>query len=329
MLRPIKRATKLALTASALATALFVQAPAFAQSQAWPNKTVKFVIPFPPGGTLDTVGRQLAQKLSEQLGQAFVVENKPGGNGMIGGDAVAKASADGYTLLFNASTFTTAPMTVKSAPYDVVRDFTPVALVAKAPLSVAVNKNLPFNDLKGMITYAKANPGKLSFAIGSTGSAGHLSTELLRRTGKLDLLIVPYKGTAPAFQDLIGGQISGFVDPILGSFNFYKQGMLKVIAVTSSARVSTLPEVPTVAETVPGYEFFSWYGVWGPAKLPSEITQKLNTEINKALAGDLRDKLLGNGLVVGGGSTEDFAKFQRNDMTQSQKIITEGNIRVE
>lgn len=248
---------------------------------------------------------------------------------MIGGDAVAKASADGYTLLFNASTFTTAPMTVKSAPYDVVRDFTPVALVAKAPLSVAVNKNLPFNDLKGMITYAKANPGKLSFAIGSTGSAGHLSTELLRRTGKLDLLIVPYKGTAPAFQDLIGGQISGFVDPILGSFNFYKQGMLKVIAVTSSARVSTLPEVPTVAETVPGYEFFSWYGVWGPAKLPSEITQKLNTEINKALAGDLRDKLLGNGLVVGGGSTEDFAKFQRNDMTQSQKIITEGNIRVE
>ncbi len=325
MLHPIKSA----LTATALAAALLMQAPAHAQTQAWPNKTVKFIIPFPPGGTLDTVGRMLAQKLTEQMGQSFIVENRPGGNGMIGGDAVAKAAADGYTLLFNASTFTTAPMTVKSAPYDVVRDFTPVAFVAKAPLSVAVNKNLPFNDLKGMMSYAKANPGKLSFAIGSTGSAGHLSTELLRRSGNLDLLIVPYKGTAPAFQDLIGGQISGFVDPLLGSFNFYKQGMLKVIAVTSSARVSTLPEVPTVAETIPGYEFFSWYGVWGPAKLPSEIAQKLNTEVNKALQGEMRDKLLASGLVVGGGSTDDFVKFQRSDMAQSQKIITEGNIRVE
>jgi tripartite-type tricarboxylate transporter receptor subunit TctC len=227
----------------------------------WPNRTVKFIIPFPPGGTLDTVGRMLAQKLSEQTGQSFVVENKPGGNGFIGGDAVAKAPADGYTLLFNASTFTTAPMTVKAPPYEVVRDFSPVALVAKAPLSVAVNKNLPFNDIKGLVAYAKANPGKLSFAIGSTGSAGHLSTELLRRSAKLDLLIVPYKGTAPAFQDLIGGQISGFVDPILGSFNYYKQGMLKVLAVTSSNRVSTLAEVPTVAESLAGYEFYSWYGV--------------------------------------------------------------------
>jgi tripartite-type tricarboxylate transporter receptor subunit TctC len=296
---------------------------------AWPNRTVKFIIPFPPGGTLDTVGRMLAQKLSEQTGQSFVVENKPGGNGFIGGDAVAKAPADGYTLLFNASTFTTAPMTVKAPPYDVVRDFAPVALVAKAPLSVAVNKNLPFNDIKGMLAYAKANPGKLSFAIGSTGSAGHLSTELLRRSAKLDLLIVPYKGTAPAFQDLIGGQISGFVDPILGSFNFYKQGMLKVLAVTSSARVGNLPEVPTVAESLPGYEFFSWYAVWGPAKLPPDIAQKLNSEINKALAGEMRDKLIGNGLLVGGGSIDDFAKFQKSDMAQSQKIITEGNIRAE
>lgn len=311
-----------------LAGALLV-ASALAMAQSWPTKSVKVIIPFPPGGTLDTVGRMLAQKLSEQTGQTFYVENKPGAQGMIGGDAVAKAPADGYTLLFNASTFTTAPMTVKSAPYDVVRDFLPVVLVAKAPLSVAVNKNLPVKDLKGLIAYGKANPGKLSFAIGSTGSAGHLSTELLRRSGNLDLLIVPYKGTAPAFQDLIGGQISGFVDPVLGSYSYYKSGMLKVLAVTSATRVATLPEVPTVAETIPGYEFYSWYGVWGPARLPADIAHRLNTEVNKALSGDMRDKLIQQGLLVAGGSMEEFARFQRDDMARSAKIIAEGGIRAE
>ncbi|UUZ68558.1 tripartite tricarboxylate transporter substrate binding protein [Polaromonas sp. P2-4] len=311
-----------------IATAL-LGVSASAMAQAWPTKSVKLIIPFPPGGTLDTVGRMLAQKLTEQTGQSFFVENKPGGQGMIGGDAVAKAPADGYTLLFNASTFTTAPMTVKSAPYDVTRDFVPVALVAKAPLSIAINKNLPVQDLKGLIAYGKANPGKLSFAIGSTGSAGHLSTELLRRSGNLDLLIVPYKGTAPAFQDLIGGQISGFVDPILGSYNYYKSGMLKVIAVTSASRVSTLPEVPTVGETIPGYEFYSWYGVWGPAKLPADIAQRLNAEVNKALNGEMREKLVQQGLLVGGGSMDDFARFQRDDMARSAKIIAEGGIRAE
>jgi tripartite-type tricarboxylate transporter receptor subunit TctC len=311
-----------------IATAL-LGVSAASMAQAWPTKSVKLIIPFPPGGTLDTVGRMLAQKLTEQTGQSFFVENKPGGQGMIGGDAVAKAPADGYTLLFNASTFTTAPMTVKSAPYDVTRDFVPVALVAKAPLSIAINKNLPVQDLKGLIAYGKANPGKLSFAIGSTASAGHLSTELLRRSGNLDLLIVPYKGTAPAFQDLIGGQISGFVDPILGSYNYYKSGMLKVIAVTSAARVSTLPEVPTVGETIPGYEFYSWYGVWGPAKLPADIAQRLNAEVNKALNGEMREKLVQQGLLVGGGSMDDFARFQREDMARSAKIIAEGGIRAE
>ena len=182
----------------AIATALLALAGG-ALAQAWPSKPVTVIIPFPPGGTLDVVGRQLAKNLGDQLGQTFVVENRPGGAGTIGATAVTKAAADGYTLLFNASTFTTTPMTLKTPPYDIVRDFSPVALVAKAPLAVAVNKNLPFNDLKGLIAHAKANPGKLSFAIGSTGSAGHLATELLKRAGGFELLIVPYKGTAPAF----------------------------------------------------------------------------------------------------------------------------------
>lgn len=301
-----------------------------AQAQGWPNKPVRVIIPFPPGGTLDTVGRTLAQKLSEQTGQSFVVENKPGGNGTIGADAVAKAPADGYTLLFNASTFTTAPMTMKSVPYSVVNNFTPVALVAKAPLSVAINKNLPITDIKSLIAYAQAHPGKMGFAVGSVGSAGHLATEMLKRAGNLDILIVPYKGTAPAFQDLIGGQIEGFIDPILGSLQYHKAGLLRVVAVTSKARAGSLPDVPTVGESLRGYEFYSWYGLWGPAKLPADITQRLNTEVNKALASaDMRDKFTPQGLLLTPGSVDDFVQFQRDDMATSQKIITEGNIRVE
>lgn len=321
----MKRQT-LSLLAAGLVGALLAPVPAIAQ--AYPSKPVKVIIPFPPGGTLDAIGRQLAQKLSEQLGQQFVVENKPGGNGIIGADAVAKAQADGYTLLFNASTFTTAPMTMKQVPYAVAKDFAPVALVAKAPLSVAINKNLPVTDIKSLLAYAKANPGKLTFAVGSVGSAGHLATELLKHNG-LDYTVVPYKGTAPAFQDLIGGQISGFIDPILGSLQYHKNGLLRVVAVTSAHRTPNLPDVPTVSETLPGYEFYSWYGLWAPVKASQEIKDLLNAQVNKALATDMKDKLISQGLIVGGGSIEDFRKFQADDMARSQKLITEGNIRLE
>ena len=325
-----KRSSRRSFTrcaAAALAAALM--APLLVQAQSYPVKSVRVIIPFPPGGTLDTVGRLLAQRLGEQLGQSFVVENRPGGNGTIGADAVAKAAADGYTLLFNASTFVTSTLLLKVPPYDVVRDFQPVALVAKAPLAVAINKNLPITDIKSLLTHAKANPGKLSFAIGSTASAGHLSTELLKRAGGIDYLIVPYKGSTPAYQDLIGGQIAGFVDPILGSQPFYKTGLLKVIAVTSKTRVPTMPEGPTVGETIPGYEFYSWYGLWGPAKLPADVAQKLNAEVNKALGTDMREKLLQQGLLLQTGSIEDFVRFQREDTARSMKIIADGGIRGE
>jgi tripartite-type tricarboxylate transporter receptor subunit TctC len=300
-----------------------------AAAQGYPARPVRVIIPFPPGGTLDTLGRALAQKLAEQTGQPFVVENKPGGNGVIGADQVAKAQADGYTLLFNASTFVTAPMTMKSVPYAVTRDFTPIALVAKAPLSVAINKNLPVTDLKSLQAYAKANPGKLTFAVGSIGSAGHLATELLKRSAGIDYMVVPYKGTAPAFQDLIGGQIAGFIDPILGSLQYHRSGMLRVVAVTADKRTPNLPEVPTVAETLPGYEFYSWYGLWAPAKTSADIVNRLNAETNKAIAAEIREKFSAQGLLFQPGSAEDFAKFQEADMAKSQKIITEGQIRVE
>ena len=313
-----------------LAVAALAAAPlALAQAQPYPSKPVKVIIPFPPGGTLDSVGRMLVQRMSEQTGQPFVVENRAGGNGTIGADAVAKAQADGYTLLFNASTFTTAPMTMKSVPYLVQRDFAPVALVAQAPLSIAINKNLPITDLKSLIAYGKANPGKMTFAVGSIGSAGHLSTELLKRAAGIEYTVVPYKGTAPAFQDLIGGQIDGFIDPILGSLQYHKSGLLRVVAVTSAKRTPNLPEVPTVGESLSGYEFYSWYGLWAPVKTERAIQQKLNAEANKALAGDMKDKLIAQGLIVSPGSIEDFVKFQTEDMARSQKIITDGNIRLD
>lgn len=305
----------------------FAATGAFAQ--AWPTHPVKVIIPFPPGGTLDTVGRLLADKLQSQLGQAFVIENRAGGNGIIGADVVARAQPDGYTLLFNASTFVTAPMTMKSVPYDVNRDFAPIALVAKAPLSVAINKNLPVTDIKSLVAFAKANPDKTTFAVGSVGSAGHLATELLKKDAGVKYTVVPYKGTAPAFQDLIGGQIAGFIDPILGSVEYHKKGMLRVIAVTSAARAPSLPDVPTVAETIPGYEFYSWYGLWAPAKVSPEIVKKLNAAVNTALSSDMKDRLVQQGLILTPGSVEDFAKFQKADMERSQKIITEGHIHVE
>lgn len=315
--------------ARTLTGAVFAGFALGAAAQAWPAKPVRVLIPFPPGGTLDIVGRMLAQKLGEQTGQNFVVENRAGGNGMIGADAVAKATADGYTLLFNASTFTTTPMTVKGAPYSVANDFTPIALVAKAPLSVSIAKDLPITDVKSLIAYGKANPGKLNFAIGSTASAGHLSTELLKKAGGIDYVVVPYKGSGPAYQDVIGNRISGFVDPVLGAIGYHRAGQLRIVAVTSAARLPTLPDVPTVGETIKGYEFYSWYGLWGPAKLAPDIVKKLNDETNKALASDMRDKLLGQGLLLGGGSPEDFAKFQAEDMAQSARLIREGNIRAE
>ena len=322
----MKRSTFLRVVLAAVAALVTTGASA----QAYPTKPVRVIIPFPPGGTLDTLGRALAQKLSDQMGQQFVVENKPGGNGIIGADQVAKAPADGYTLLFNASTFVTAPMTMKQVPYTIEGDFTPVALVAKAPLSVAIAKDRPITDVRSLIAYAKANGDKTTFAVGSIGSAGHLATELLKRAGGIQYTVVPYKGTAPAFQDLLGGRIDGFIDPILGSLNYYKAGQLKVIAVTSATRTPNLPDVPTVAETIPGFEAYSWYGLWGPAKLPADIAARLNAEVNKALASpEMRDKFPALGLLLTPGSIDDFVKFQRDDMARSQKIITEGNIRVE
>ena len=296
----------------------------------YPVKPVKIILPFPPGGPTDVVGRFVAQKLAEQLGQNVLIENRAGGNATIGSNEVAKSAPDGYTLLFNASIFTITPFLSKAVPYDVERDFTPIALVAKGPLALAVAQSLPVTSAAELIAYAKANPGKLAFAIGSNGSAGHLATELLKRSAGIDLLVVPYKGSTPAYQDLIGGNIQGFIDPVLGAQGHWKGGRIKVLAVTSARRLPAAAELPTLGDTLPGFEFFTWYGLWGPANLPKEIVARLNEEVNKALRSpDLRDRLLAQGYELVPGSPDDFARFQRGDMARSASIIAESNMKAE
>jgi tripartite-type tricarboxylate transporter receptor subunit TctC len=314
---------------TAFAAACIAALPLGALAQAWPERPVRLVIPFPPGGTLDKVGRMLAQRLQEQLGQTFIVDNRPGGNGVIGGDAVAKALPDGYTLLFNASTFVTAPMTMKAVPYKVQTDFLPISLVAQAPLSIAIGNKAGVQDLKGLIAAAKAAPGKLNFATGSIGSAGHLCTARLEQAAGISVSVVPYKGTAPAFQDLIGGQIEGFIDPVLGSVQFHRTGQLRVVAVTATKRLPNLPDVPTAAETLPGFQCASWYGLWAPAKTSGDIVNRLNAAVNKALAADMADKLVADGLVPGGGSPAEFAKFQADDIAASGKLIADKKISID
>ena len=327
MKNQFKQTFKLAVVGMAMALAF---GGACAQSASnYPDKPVKVIIPFPPGGTLDKIGRMLALKVGEQLGQNFVVENRPGGNGIIGADAVAKSNPDGYTLLFNASTFVTAPMTMKSVPYKVQTDFTPIGLVASAPLSIAISNKLGVTDIKGLAAAAKANPGKFNFAVGSIGSAGHLCTVKLEQATGSQIAIVPYKGTGPAMTDLVGGQIEGFIDPVLGSVQFHRNGQLKVVGVTSAKRLPNLPDVATVSETIPDFQCASWYGLWGPAKLPADMVQKLNAAVNKALSGEMRDRLIADGIVPAGGSAADFAKFQADDIATSGKIIADKKIAVE
>ncbi len=311
--------------------ALLLTSGAVAPVQAqYPTKPVRIIVPFPPGGPVDGVARQVAQRLAENTGQNFLVENRAGGNSAIGSDAVAKSAADGYTLLINASIFAINPHLVK-VPYDIQKDFTPVALLAKGPLVITVTPGLEAKDVEALIAYGKANPGKLAFAIGSNGSAGHLSTELFKRQAGLDLLIVPYKGSTPAYADLMSGQIQGFIEPVLGALPLIKSGRIRALAVTSSKPLGALPGVRTVAETgLPGFEFYVWYGLWGPAGLPKDVLDRLNAEVNKVLTSPaMRERFEQQGFETQTGTPEAFAKFVRDDSALSARIIKEVGIKAE
>ena len=300
------------------------------QAQTYPARIVKIVVPFPAGGPVDTFARQLAQKLSDAMGQQFVVDNRAGGNTIIGTDAVAKSAPDGHTLLITASSFITTPM-LNKAPYDAMKDFSHIAFLARAPLAVVVNPQLPAASIQELVEYGRKNPDKMTFGIGSVGAPAHLAQEVFKRKAGVPMTMIPYKGTTPIFQDLIGGQIAGTFEPILGAMPYIQSGRVKGLAVTALKRTAALPNVPTVHESgLPGFEAYTWYGFWGPAGMPADVVKKLNDEVNKALrSADLRERLEKIGFEMQPGTPERFVKFLQEDTAQAGAIIKEANIKAE
>ena len=288
---PMPRRRALALTLAAGAAAAL---PAAASAQAaWPDKPIRMVLPFPPGGPTDLVARVLAAKLAEQLGQQVIVDNKPGANGNIAGDLVAKAPADGYTLLYNTSSIALSTALYKKLPFDVKTDFAPVALTAVIPLVLAVHPSVPAKTLPEFLKHVKANAAKLSYGSAGNGNITHLGAYLLLQRHGLTVSHVPYKGSAPALIDLASGQTQFMTDTVNSALPFIKDGRLRAIAVTSAQRTFVLPDVPTVAEQgVKGFEVGAWQGLLVPAKTPPAVVQRLNAEVNKALqATDVKARL--------------------------------------
>src|SRR5256886_11530365 len=281
-------------TTSALAIALVVPLAAAATAQNYPSRTVTVVVPFPAGGSVDGVARILVQKLNETMGQHFIVENRAGGaSGIVGANAVAKAAPDGYSLLVSASVHVINPLLYKSVPYDVVRDFTPVTLLAEGPLIVSTTPSVPANNLKDFFALVRKDPQKYTFGATTIGSAGHLAIELLKRDAGLDTLVVAYKGTAPALTDLMSGQIQLLADPMLSSLPLAQAGKIKALGLTSLKRAVAAPDIPTVEESgVRGFDFVSWYGLWGPKNLPGDVSNRLQGEVARLLAmPDVKERL--------------------------------------
>jgi len=322
-------------TARYLACALFAIAIATtcaAQTTgAYPEKPIRLVVPLVAGGPTDMLARLIAQPLSGRLGQQVVVDNRPGAGGNIGAEMVAKAPADGYTLFMGTS----GPLSINVSlyqhiGYDPLRDFAPVILAATAPFVIVANTALPANNVKELIALAKAKPGQLNF--GSVpGNASHLATELFKMMAGIDMVLVPYKGAAPATTDTIAGQIQLSFASTPGSVSFVKSGKLKAIAVTSVKRIGPLPETPTVAESgLPGYEASVWYGVAAPARTPTEIVARLNAEIVKVLADrGQHDKIVTADFEPTSSSPAEFAKFIRSEHAKWAKVVKASGARAD
>jgi tripartite-type tricarboxylate transporter receptor subunit TctC len=298
---------------------------AIAQAQTWPAKPVRFVVPFPPGGATDVAARALADKLTRSLGQQFVVENRAGAVGAIGTTEVARAAPDGYTILFAADPVTTLHLVLKNVPYDVQRDFVPVTQVTTQPLGFAVHASVPARTVQEFVALAKANPGKFAFAHSGTGSGQHLSGELFKKLAGIDLTHVPYKGGAPAVQDLVAGQVPA---AFLGStplIPHHNAGRIRILAFTSKDRFPALPEVPTLHESgFPGFDTSQWLGLLAPRGTSGEIVSRLHAETKKALElADVKERLLKAGLLTVGSSPKEFEAVIRADLERWSKLAGE------
>lgn len=305
----------------------------FAQlaSAAWPESTVTLIVPWAPGGSTDILARSLSEQLSKSMGQPVIVDNRAGASGNIGSNFVAKAKPDGYTLLVGSmSTHAMNPALMPSMPFRGVEDFTPIAQIANVVNTMVINPSVPAKNVRELIAYAKANPGKLAYASAGAGSTNHLSAVLFEKAAGIEMLHVPYKGGAPAVLDTVGGQTQLLFSASTQTLPHVKAGKLRLLGVTEAKRSALLPDVPTVGETLPGYELGVWYGVFGPAGMPKELVARLNTEINKALANpDVRARMDAIGVEIVRGTPQEFATVLRRDADRYDKIIRELGIKNE
>ena len=315
-----------------IAVLVLVALASTADAQSWPSKPIRIISPYPPAGANDLLARIIAPKLSEQLGQPVVVENRAGATGNIGAELVAKAPADGYTLLMGqAGNLTINISLMAKIPFDPVRDFSPVTMVASTPNVLVVHPSLPVRTVKDLIALAKAKPGQINYATSGIGSPGHLAAELLNKSAGIRLVHIPYKGAAPALLDVVAGNAHLYFTSAVSAQPFIPSGRLRMVAVASAKRSPSLPEVPTVAEAgFPEFDVSSWWGVVAPASTPREVVMRLQTEIHRVIAlPEIRAKLAEQGLDIATNTPEQFAAYIKSETAKWAKLIREVGVKPE
>jgi len=302
-----------------------------ATAQVYPKGPVHVILPFPAGGGVDAAGRILAQKLSESFGKPFLIENRGGANGNIGTEAAAKAPSDGATLLFTGAGFVTNPSLYKSVPYDPVRDFDPISLMAFGPNVLVVHPALPVKSVEELITLAKAEPGKIGFAGSGSGSTPHLAGELFNVMAGVRLVHIPYRGSGPAMIGLLAGEAPVMFLPAINAGGHVASGRLRALAVTSRERLAAMPDLPTISESgLPGYESSQWYGLLAPAGTPAAVLDLLNARVaNIMQSSDMKARMTSDGLVPIGGSREQFAAHIKSEIAKWAKVISASGARVD
>jgi tripartite-type tricarboxylate transporter receptor subunit TctC len=302
-----------------------------AGAQSYPAGPVRVIVPFPPGGGVDGAGRLISQKLSEALGKQFVVDNRPGANGMIGSELAAKSAKDGHTLMVNGANFVTTPSLYGKVTYDPVRDFEPVSLLALAPNVLVVHPSLPAKTVKELVALARARPGEVNYAGSGSGSTPHLAAELFNTLAKVTLVHVPYRGTGPAIVGLMSGEASVMFMPTTNAVPLVRSGRLRALAVTSRERVPAMPELPTVSESgLKGYESSQWYGLLAPAGAPADVLGLLNSQVVRIMqTPDMKQRLTGEGLVAVGSTREQFAAHIKVELAKWAKVIKASGARVD
>jgi len=315
---------------SLLYVAIFCGLAGAASAQTYPSKPIRWMLGFPAGGTSDILARAIGIKLAEAWGQQVVIDNRAGASGIIANELASKAAPDGYTILLVSSTYANLISMGKKLPYDPEHDLVPVALLASVPNILSTHPSLPVKTVKDLIALAKAKPGQINYGTGGTLTGPHLATELFRLTTNIRIVHVPYKGTPPAVNDLLAGRIEVMLalSPVV--MPHVKAGRLRSIAVSGSKRLPELPNVPTVAETVPGYEATTWYGLMVPRGTPKPVIDKLNGEFNKVLAmQDIIERMTAAGFQAGGGSPEEFTRYMKAEVAKWSKVIKAANIPVD